>query len=336
MIVENKSSTKNLLNLKQHFTMKKITLLLLATIAALQVMAQKGNLVLFAEQGERFTVIMNGIQQNATPQTNVAIRNMPQAMYLVKIIFEDKNLGVIDDKINIMAGFERNFNIRRKKQNADAPSPTPVYVIRAVGSTPIADDAPPPVPSETVIVYHDAPVATTVSQTTTTTTTTGGDNANSNMGVNGMGINMNVNGLDGASTTTTRTTTVTQTSTNDGVVAYEPPSPPHRTVYVEGYNGPIGCPMPMSAADFQGAKSSIASKSFEESKLQVAKQIVGANCCTAEQVKAIMRLFSFEESRLDFAKFAYKYTYDQKNYYKVNDAFQFESSISDLNAAIGQ
>jgi hypothetical protein len=33
---------------------------------------------------------------------------------------------------------------------------------------------------------------------------------------------------------------------------------------------------------------------------------------------------------LEFAKFAYAYTYDQGNYYKVNDVFGFESSIRDL------
>jgi len=44
-----------------------------------------------------------------------------------------------------------------------------------------------------------------------------------------------------------------------------------------------------------------------------------------------MLLFSFEATRLDFAKFAYKYTYDISNYYKLNDAFTFESSIEELN-----
>ena len=44
-----------------------------------------------------------------------------------------------------------------------------------------------------------------------------------------------------------------------------------------------------------------------------------------------MQLFNFESSRLEFAKFAYPYTFDQGNYYKLNDAFQFESSIDELN-----
>ena len=59
------------------------------------------------------------------------------------------------------------------------------------------------------------------------------------------------------------------------------------------------------------------------------------DCCfSAAQVKAMMGLFSFEESKLDFAKFAYDRTHDIGNYYKVNDAFSFESSIEELNEHI--
>ena len=54
----------------------------------------------------------------------------------------------------------------------------------------------------------------------------------------------------------------------------------------------------------------------------------------AEQVKEIMLLFDFESTRLEFAKEAYSYTYDLDNYYILNDAFDFESSISELNEFI--
>ena len=90
----------------------------------------------------------------------------------------------------------------------------------------------------------------------------------------------------------------------------------------------------MSDADFASAKKSIESKSFEDSKMTLAKQVFNTNCMTSAQVKEIMLLFTFEASRLDFAKYAYGKTYDQGNYYKVNDAFQFESSIDDLNKYI--
>lgn len=93
---------------------------------------------------------------------------------------------------------------------------------------------------------------------------------------------------------------------------------------------------PMSPEDFASAKASISSKSFEDSKLTLAKQIAASNHLTSKQVKEIMQLFSFEDSKLDFAKYAYKYVYDPNNYYIVNDAFKFSSSIDELNEFINK
>jgi hypothetical protein len=47
-----------------------------------------------------------------------------------------------------------------------------------------------------------------------------------------------------------------------------------------------------------------------------------------------MQLFSFEDSRLDFAKFAYKNCINKGNYFEVNQAFSFESSVDNLNQFI--
>ena len=64
--------------------------------------------------------------------------------------------------------------------------------------------------------------------------------------------------------------------------------------------------------------------------MQLAKQITRSNCLLTSQVSELMGLFSFESQKLEFAKFAYEFTYDKGNYYKVNDVFGFESSIRDL------
>jgi len=101
-----------------------------------------------------------------------------------------------------------------------------------------------------------------------------------------------------------------------------------------GYAGPIGCNWPMSEADFSAAKNSIRSKDFEDSKLTIAKQVVSSNCIFASQVREVMMMFDFEDTKLQFAKFAYDYTYDINNYFKVNDAFDFEISIDELNRYI--
>lgn len=103
-------------------------------------------------------------------------------------------------------------------------------------------------------------------------------------------------------------------------------------VYIlPGYNGVYGCPYPMSASDFESAKSSIASKGFDESRLTIAKQIIGSNCLLCSQIKELMGLMSFEATKLDLAKFAWQHNLDRGNYYKLNDAFSFESSIDELS-----
>lgn len=172
--------------------------------------------------------------------------------------------------------------------------------------------------------------------------TPGNENVSMNMGVTG------TNTKPGAVTTTTTTvttnvTTGTQVTKPDNRQPAHPntqpvqPVQPTQPAYkLPGYNGPTGCALPMSDADFNEAKKSISSKSFEDSKLAVAKQITSVNCLLASQVKEIMMLFSFEDSKLQFAKYAYAYTYDIGNYFKVNDAFNFEMTIDDLNEYISK
>ena len=66
----------------------------------------------------------------------------------------------------------------------------------------------------------------------------------------------------------------------------------------------------------------------------MAKQITKSNCLTALQVKEIVQLFDFESDRLEYAKFAFDYCATPNAYYKVNDAFEFESSIEELDEYI--
>ena len=144
-------------------------------------------------------------------------------------------------------------------------------------------------------------------------------NIDVNMG--GMGIDMNVN----VNETYTETHTSTTTTTTGG-------QPNHYVM--SGYNGPIGCPWPMDEGEFSNALGSVASKDFDDTKLTVAKQITGANCLTADQVRRMMGELDFEDSKLEYAKFAYNKTFDIGNYYKLNDAFDFDSSVDELNEHI--
>lgn len=325
--------------------MKNIYFLIVAILSFSSSFAQNSNAVLFTENGERFQVVLNGVIQNTAPSTNVKLTDLMAPNYKMKILFEDKSLGEIDKNLFLEAYAENTFNIKRKSNGE--------WVVRILSITPLAQLPPTPqnVPNQNVVVYHSNPYPASTTTTTTTTTYTDplyNDNVNINLGINGVGFNMNVNGV-GNGTTTSQTTTTYTTTTTTNPPAYVPPpvynTPPPTTttvivqepapVYVmPGYNGPTGCPYPMTPQDFSGIKASIMSKSFESTKLEIAKQVLGQRCMTSGQVTEIMSCFDFESTKLDFAKFAYGRTFDLGNYYMVNDAFTFESSINDLNRYI--
>jgi len=317
--------------------MKKTKLIIILLSLGLKGMTQTNNLIVFDQQGEPFTAILNGVQQNATPQTNVKVTGLNANTYKLRLIFQDQNIPPIDKTVfyNEM-GNEETMNVVIKKDGE--------HVLRYVSMVPLAQAAPAD-PNQTVIVYGAAPPppaqpmggnTTTVTQQTTTTP----DGGAVTMNMGGMNVGMNVTGMNGMATQQTTVTTTTTTSSGD-MGAYNnaqqaPPPPPTYQqapppAYVDGYNGPIGCPMPMTHGDYESAKSSIAAKDFENTKMDMAKQIVGSNCLTAEQVRGIMKLFTFENTKLDFAKFAYSHTYDKANYFKVNDAFQFDNSSTELS-----
>ena len=319
--------------------------------------AQNSNLVFFSQEGEAFWVVLNGLKQNENPETNVKIAGITPTSYKAKIIFQDNTLGELTKNIYLDPGFEMTFNIRKKKQTAvgnkfksvgktmakDLNMKEPenktveLYVMKLQSKNPLATTPPPPVQQQTVVKYTPAPPPTTqtvVVQEQTTTTISGhpqhSENVSVGMNVGAPGLSVNVDIHDGHGhghshqELTTSTTTIIHTEGNTTNTAYVMP----------GYNGPVGCPYPMSDNDFSGVRNSISSKDFEDSKKTMAKQVIASNCLLSSQVRDVMNLFDFEDTKLEIAKYAYGYTYDLGNYYKVNDAFDFEMSIDELNAYI--
>ena len=102
-----------------------------------------------------------------------------------------------------------------------------------------------------------------------------------------------------------------------------------------GWNNPAPqAPIYMQQMEFMQLKQSISSKNFESSKLQIAKQALAYNYFSSAEIADLLSVFSFESSKLDIAKCAYAKVIDKQNYYLVNNAFSFESSIQELNQFI--
>jgi len=75
---------------------------------------------------------------------------------------------------------------------------------------------------------------------------------------------------------------------------------------------------------------------FSDDKIMIAKQALKGKCMSVQNIVTISEAFDFEDKKLEFAKFAYDYTYDVDNYYQVNKIFDFSSSKEELNEYVSK
>jgi len=86
--------------------------------------------------------------------------------------------------------------------------------------------------------------------------------------------------------------------------------------------------------DLARLRNSLNRASFDGDKQRIAKQAISRHRVRANQIYQILLMFSFESSKVKLAKYAYRYCVDKRNYYVVNDAFTFSSSIRELDEYI--
>lgn len=321
--------------------MKKITTLLFFGLISMMVFSQAprqyANLTIYSENGETFTIKLNNKLKNQVPKSNVKIQHLTMMKYQMYLDFTSETIPDLNENIYLNPGYNIVYVVKKNRKGE--------FVLRPQSQAPLNTVAQTTAPSNPAarnnnVTYTQNTTArpntnVTYTQTTTapnsnvtyrqTTTTTTVPNASMNLSVsNPVGVSLNVNVSDplmNNSTTYTQTTTTTSSS---------PAVYNNNSINRSGGS----CAYPMGNSDFQAAYSSIQSKSFDDTKLTVAKQVIGSNCLKTSQVKQIMSLFSFEDTKLSLAKYAYMHTYDPKNYYQLNDAFSFSSSIDALNTYV--
>jgi hypothetical protein len=290
--------------------MKLKLFVLLVVALPLLSFGQGASVTIFSEDGDKFILYLNAVQQNKLPQANLRIDGLTQPYYKARIVFEDK----------AKANIEKNIPVNDGATNAPADA---VYKIknkdgemklRYYSSQPVQPNYTPT--PDVYVVHYGQPDQGTVTQTTVTSTTN--QNNGSVTFSTGFGGD-NPNGNGGAGITQITTTTTTTSYSNSGNNANNQQTPP------------AGCQYPMDWGSFKSAKATVASASFEETKLSTAKSILAANCFNTDQVVQVCQLFGFEQSKLDFAKFAYSKTTDPGNYFKVGNVFSFDASKTDLN-----
>ncbi len=106
--------------------------------------------------------------------------------------------------------------------------------------------------------------------------------------------------------------------------------------YGNNNNGTWNNNIAMNARDFMMLKQTIARETYETTRLSIAKQAINGNYFSAQQVMEIMQLFSYENNKLDIAKYAFRYAADKNSYYQVADALGYSVSKEELMRYIQQ
>ncbi|MEP7165158.1 MAG: DUF4476 domain-containing protein [Ferruginibacter sp.] len=291
--------------------MRKLFFLVIMSFPFILAAQQKvGNLTIFSEDGDKFFLILNGEKQHNVAQANLRIEELPQPYYNARIIFADSTIAPISKNNLLIADAEGTMMDVTYKIRKDKTRKARLNYFSAIA---VQQDYIPP--AGVYVHHYGMPAEMQVSSGNIKTTTTTTTNDVAAVSVSVSGINMNIVVADPYNTSTT-TTTGTYSSSNNN----------------SSYKSGSGCNgWSMNSRDFAAALKTIGNSNFEESKLTTAKSISTKNCLSSDQVVKICNLFSFEESKLVFAKHAYKHVTDQKNYFKVNDVFSFDSSKGELS-----
>jgi len=89
-------------------------------------------------------------------------------------------------------------------------------------------------------------------------------------------------------------------------------------------------PRPMADNTFASFIETIRNESFDDSRMAIAHAGIDQNFFTSAQAKQLISLLSFENSKLEIAKYMYGRTTDQKNYFIVYSVFTFSKTKQEL------
>ena len=196
------------LNFKIKLNMKHYLTLCMAILSSWSF--SQSNLTIFNNDGRQFYAIMNGIKQNAVPQTNVYISNVKNGVYSVKLIFADGITADIDKNVYFDEPSDVVTRVKFKKGKGTlqlisilpttGPLQEPSTVIYRSSDASAYSDATQQTVLSTPVQQQVAQPAQTTTVTTTTSTSQVTSSNNSvpvtNQTSGNAGVNMSVNVTD--------------------------------------------------------------------------------------------------------------------------------------------
>ena len=126
--------------------MKNLTLTLMLIVGLTAFGQQSGEVVFYSNANDQFFVVLNGIQQNTAPQTNVKIQGLIEPWYGCKIVSND-NIFTIEKNIMVKKDTLITYQIIEKNGK---------YKLRYFSETALKSASV--VATQNVVVYHATPL----------------------------------------------------------------------------------------------------------------------------------------------------------------------------------
>jgi hypothetical protein len=321
-------------------------------------LAQRINdLVVFSNDGDKFTLILNGERRNMNPETRVKVSGLDLTTYKAKIIFENNKFEDVATDITFYNnGYECVFGLvetNKRKHRLD-------YVSSTLINPPLSNNSNSSFNStnntntyntntngtNTNSTYNNS---TNSNSTYTNNTNSNSTNSNKTYGNNtysssnntsynsGNTISVNNNGV-GVGLNSNGGVTL---KTREGNINLGPHNETTAVINVLGnainlHKAPekIGCKSPMLETQFEIARKDLTVDSTDSGRLKAANQIIQNNCMLTSQVKEIMGVFSSDQTKLEFAMSAYNHTSDLHNYHLLKDSFKSEAYQKDFHTFV--
>lgn len=107
----------------------------------------------------------------------------------------------------------------------------------------------------------------------------------------------------------------------------------HNGAFDAPHPGQTPAPLPaprVSPEEMNAIIAQLKSESFDDNRLQLAKEIAKSKPLTADNMARIVETFSFESNSVDFCKFAYQFVVDPENFFVVTNRFKFSSNKDEV------
>lgn len=296
--------------------------------------AQTGNISVYSDKGLKFTVVLNGIDQNEQPATHVKVNNVPEGSYRIKVRFENAKLGQASRGMFVESGKQYRMAVMHKSVATVDHHFDGVQnqMVKTLGNDPNAKANNYDVMENYVIRY--------VSESTANS------NASSNEQVvdfkartrfsnpaNEVSSRGNLGASASASSSAKPTEAAAQTATVQAAPAeVKTVEATQASSTTSSYS--TTCTSAMDETTYSATKSGVTAQNSPEQKSQVAKQIINAVCMSVEQISGVAVLIPGDAAKMDFVQYGYAYCFDPQNYASLSSIFETPESVDAFNTFV--